>query len=35
MAMMAEYRSKFVKISPYEWKVLDWDVKPQTNKNTI
>ena len=37
MAMSAEHRSKFspspvMVTSPYEWKILEWDEKPQTNK---
>ena len=38
MAMSAEYRSKFLPVmvvmvtSPYEWKILEWDEKPQTNR---
>ena len=38
MAIGAEHRSKFAAPSPvmvtfpYEWKILEWDEKPQTNK---
>ena len=34
MAMSAEYRSKVMVTSPYEWKILECDGKPQTNKQT-
>ena len=33
MAMCAEHRSKSAMVtSPYEWKILEWDEKTQTNK---
>ena len=36
MVMSAEQLSKFVSLhwlwSQYEWKILKWDDKPQTNK---
>ena len=35
MAMSAEHRPLAVIVtSPYEWKILEWDDKPQTNKQT-
>ena len=40
MAMIAEYRSEFeapsvMVTSPCEWKFLEWNTKPQTNKHTM
>ena len=39
MPMCAEHRSTFEALHhqvtcPYEWKIPDWDEKPQTNKQT-
>ena len=34
MAMSAEHRSKFATLHRYKWKILEWDEKPQTNKQT-
>ena len=38
MVMSAEYMSKFkaffvMVTSPCEWKILEWDIKPQTNNH--
>ena len=41
MAMSVEHRSNFAALAaamvtiPYEWKILDWDDKLQTNKQKI
>ena len=38
MAMSAEHRSRFAALHQqwwkHEWKILEWDEKPQTNKQT-
>ena len=40
MAIVAEHRPKFAALqirvtSPYEWKILEWDEKPQTNNVVV